>query len=60
MTTVICPGRISEEKGSVDLIEAFNLEKRKFNLLFFGTGPLLEKLKNENKNPCHQIYGFFK
>ena len=30
--TIICPGRISEEKGSVDLIEAFNLEK---NLTYY-------------------------
>jgi len=56
--TIICPGRISEEKGSADLIEAFNLEKRNFNLIFFGTGPLLEKLKNENENPNIKFMGF--
>ncbi len=56
--TVICPGRISEEKGSVDLVEAFNLEKRNLKLIFFGTGPLYEKLKNENSNPNIEFLGF--
>ncbi|MGR5488052.1 glycosyltransferase family 4 protein [Vibrio alfacsensis] len=51
-------GRVQEDKGVIDLIEAFaRLDNKKFKLDIIGSGNLLGKLSKENSNPNIRFLG---
>lgn len=55
--SVVYVGRISEEKGILDLLRAWD-KNNDFELHIIGNGPLLNELKNKNKNKKIHFLGF--
>ena len=54
---VVFVGRISEEKGILDLLKVWQ-EFNEYKLKIIGDGPLFEKLNNSNKNENVLFLGF--